>query len=393
MSVEAIPLRRMSLAMFGAGFANFSILYCVQPLLPAFAREFGLGAAQSSLSLSMTTGIVAVAVLVTSSLSDAFGHRRLMIVSLIASAIVTLAAAAAPNWASLLAARAMIGLTMSAFLPSAMAYLAEETPPQSVGLAVGLYIGGSAFGGMLSRIIAGVLADFVSWRLSLALIGAASLVAAALLPRLLPPAAHFTPRPLVWRNVRDAFAAHLKDPFLLLLFIAGFFLMGAFITIFNYVGFHLMAPPFGLSQAAVGLIFAVYPVGSLGSAWLGAWAGRGRRERIFLLSIVIMGLGVALTLSSALVVSVIGMAVMTFGFFGAHSIATSWVGARATCARAQASSLYLAFYYLGSSLIGTFGGVFWDRGGWNGVMLATGALIAGLLAIALRFLALARAGR
>ena len=390
---ETWPLRRMSLAMFGAGFANFSILYCVQPLLPAFAREFGLGAAQASLALSVATGVIAFCVLLTSSLSDAFGHRRTMIVSLVASAMMTLAAALAPDWTSLVAARALAGLTMSAFLPSAMAYLAEETPPRSVGLAVGLYIGGSAFGGMLARVIAGVLADVASWRWALAMVGAGALAAALAMPRLLPPARHFTPRPLALRPVFAAFATHLRDPVLAPLFLAGMLLMGAFVTIFNYVGFHLMAPPFGLSQAAAGFIFVVYPVGSLGSAWLGALAGRWRREPVFTGAILIMAAGVAATLSEQLVVAVLGMAVMTFGFFGAHSIATAWVGARASVARAQASSLYLAFYYLGSSLLGGLGGLFWDRGGWNGVVAATAALIVFLGVVALRLLALARAVR
>lgn len=388
MTAETGGLRRMSLAMFGAGFANFSILYCVQPLLPAFAQSFGLGAAQASLALSITTGIIAFGVLATSALSDAYGHRRLMIVSLIASALATLLAAAAPTWGGLVAARALIGVTMSAFLPAAMAYLAEETPPQSVGMAVGLYIGGSAFGGMLARMIAGVLAEFGSWRLSLAVVGAASLAAAALLPRLLPPAAHFTPRPLALRAAGEAFRDHLRSAFLRPLFLAGLLLMGAFVTIFNYVGFHLMEPPFLLGQAAVGMIFAVYPIGSLGSTWLGALAGRGRRERVFLLAVIVMAAGVAMTLANSLVAAVAGMAVMTFGFFGAHSIATSWVGVRATTARAQASSLYLAFYYLGSSLVGTLGGYCWDHGGWSGVVAATGAMIVGLLAIAGRMIQL-----
>jgi YNFM family putative membrane transporter len=387
---DAVSLRRMSLAMFGAGFANFSILYCVQPLLPAFARAFDLGAAQASLALSVATGVIAVCVLLTSSLSDAFGHRRAMIVSLGASAATTLAAALAPDWTSLVAARALSGLTMSAFLPSAMAYLAEETPPRSVGLAVGLYIGGSAFGGMLARVVAGVLADVASWRWALATVGAGALAAALAMPRLLPPARHFVARPLALRPTFAAFATHLRDPVLTPLFLAGMLLMGAFVTVFNYIGFHLMGPPFALSQAAVGFIFVVYPVGSLGSTWLGALAGRWRREPVFAAAIAIMAAGVAATLSEALVVAVLGMAVMTFGFFGAHSIATAWVGARATQARAQASSLYLAFYYLGSSLLGGFGGLFWDRGGWSAVVAATAGLIAFLGAIAARLLVLGR---
>jgi MFS transporter, YNFM family, putative membrane transport protein len=52
--------RRASLALFLGGFATFSLLYCVQPLLPEFAAEFGVSAAQSSLALSLSTGLLAL---------------------------------------------------------------------------------------------------------------------------------------------------------------------------------------------------------------------------------------------------------------------------------------------------------------------------------------------
>ena len=63
--------RRTILALFAAGFSTFALLYCVQPLMPEFSREFGVGAAASSLSLSLTTGLLAVSMLVASSLSEA----------------------------------------------------------------------------------------------------------------------------------------------------------------------------------------------------------------------------------------------------------------------------------------------------------------------------------
>ena len=59
-------------------------------------------------------------------------------------------------------------------------------------------------------------------------------------------------------------------------------------------------------------------------------------------------------------------------------MASSWIGRRALTANGQASSLYLFCYYVGSSVAGTAGGVFWHHYGWNGV----GLFIAGLLAIA-----------
>jgi len=53
--------RNTMLAMFCAGFAVFDLLDYVQPLLPMFSADFGVGAAQSSLALSVTTGLMAPA--------------------------------------------------------------------------------------------------------------------------------------------------------------------------------------------------------------------------------------------------------------------------------------------------------------------------------------------
>jgi YNFM family putative membrane transporter len=80
--------------------------------------------------------------------------------------------------------------------------------------------------------------------------------------------------------------------------------------------------------------------------------------------------------------------VLTFGFFGAHSVASSWVGRRAVQARAQASSLYLFFYYFGSSVVGSLGGIAWADWGWPGVTVLIGALSLAALAIALRLVLL-----
>jgi YNFM family putative membrane transporter len=74
-----------------------------------------------------------------------------------------------------------------------------------------------------------------------------------------------------------------------------------------------------------------------------------------------------------------GLAVMTFGFFGAHAVVSAWIGVRARNAKAVASSFYLFFYYSGSSVAGTLAGVFWSAKGWAGVT----AIVCTLLALGL----------
>jgi MFS transporter, YNFM family, putative membrane transport protein len=380
--------RRLNRALFAAGFSTFAILYCVQPLLPEFSREFEVSAAVSSLSLSVSTGLLAVAMLVAGSLSEVWGRKPVMVASLLASALLTILSAAAPNWTSLLLARMLIGITLSGLPAVAMAYVSEEVDPKSIGLAMGLFIGGNAVGGMAGRVISGVLTDLGSWRLAVGLIGTIGLASALAAWRSLPASAHFKPRRADPADLLRSFAEHLRDPGLRGLFAEAFLLMGGFVTLYNYLGYRLTEPPYSLSQTAIGAIFASYLIGTLSSAWIGALAGRLGRRRVLWAMIAIMLVGVGLTLFQHLALILTGIVAVTFGFFGAHSVASSWVGNRALGAKAQASALYLFCYYAGSSAIGTLGGVFWTRWAWPGVAGLVTVLLLAALALALWLISL-----
>jgi MFS transporter, YNFM family, putative membrane transport protein len=359
--------RRTNLALFAAGVATFGLLYCVQPLMPQFSRLYGVSAAGSALSLSLPSGILAVAILFAGAVSDAWGRKAIMSASLLSSAALMLLAAIAPDWPSLLTLRALLGLTLSGLPAVAMTYLSEEVHSESIGLGMGLYIGGSAAGGLGGRLITGVLADFFGWRIAVAVMGAIGLTAAWLFTRCLPPSRHFTAQPWHGRALRARFAGILSDPGLRWMFAEGFVLLGAFVTVYNFITYRLMAPPYGLSQSAVGLIFSVYLVGMLSSTWMGHLAGRLGRRKLLWIMFVVMLAGLLLTMLDSLWLIVSGIAVITFGFFGGHSIVSSWVGRRGGSAKAQASSMYLFAYYLGSSIAGAAGGLFYAARGWRGV--------------------------
>ncbi|WP_083876625.1 MFS transporter [Ideonella sp. B508-1] len=232
-----VPFARISFALFLAGFSTFSLLYCVQPLLPEFAGAFGLSPAQSSLALSLATGALAVAIFSMGALSQALPRRGLMATSMVLAALLNLAAALAPSWPLLLTCRLLEGLVLGGVPAVAMAYLAEEMEPRRLGSAMGLYVGGTAFGGM-------------------------------------------------------------------------------------------------------------------------------------------MGLGVLVTLGSSLAAIATGVGLVTIGFFIAHAVASAWVGQLAGAHKGHAASLYLLFYYLGSSSIGAVGGWFWLHGGWPAEVALTTVLAA-----------------
>lgn len=384
--------RRISLALFLAGFATFSLLYSVQPLLPEFARHFAVGAGTSALALSLTTGLLAVSILFAGALSQSVGRRWLMFASMVLAASCNLAAALAPDWHLLLLARAIEGVVLGGVPAVAMAYLAEEIDARGLGFSMGLYVGGTAFGGMSGRVIMGVLTDAFGWRAALAGISVLGLVAAVGFVLLLPPSRRFVrsagagmgQHARVWKD-------HLRSPALPMLFAAGCLLVGVLVSVFNTIGFRLSVAPFALGQAQIGLIFTAYLLGMGVSPVAGGLADRLGRAPVLLACVVLMAAGVLLTLSNALGVLIAGICVLTLGFFGAHAVCSGWVGIAAAHSKGHASSMYLLIYYMGASVLGVAGGWFWEWHAWPAVVAFCLALLAAALWIALRLRSAGRA--
>src|SRR5262249_12875878 len=147
---------------------------------------------------------------------------------------------------------------------------------------------GSAIGGMVGRILVSILTDVLSWRIALGTIGGCGVVGALVFWRVAPPSRSFAPRTHDWASFFASVRYLAQDAALPWLYSEGFLLMGAFITIYNYVAFHLQASPYSLSQTAVGALFLLYIVGSFSSTWFGQLAGRLGRRRVFWIPIVIL---------------------------------------------------------------------------------------------------------
>jgi YNFM family putative membrane transporter len=378
---------RANIAFFLAAFSVFASLYSVQPLLPMFAQYWVRDAGTASLALSATTATMALALIPASMLADRLGRRRLIVGALLATAILGALLPFTQVWWQLITLRTLMGLTLAGVPAVAMVYLSEEMDPEALGYSMGLYIGGTAIGGMAGRVISGVLSDWLGWRLGTGILASLIVAAAIAVAVLLPRPRHFVRDPIrlpdLWRRCRASF----DDAALPWLFASSFLLMGGFVTLYNYAGFRLALPPFDLSHAAIAAIFLVYLLGGVSSTWAGGLSQRLGRRKVFWALVALMGTGMAVTMIEDTIVIVIGLAIATTGFFAAHGVASAWVTRRARIGKAQASAIYLVAYYLGASILGTLGGYAWTAWAWPGVMLVSGgaAILALLVAIRLIF--------
>jgi YNFM family putative membrane transporter len=342
--------RRINLAVFSAGFSVFLLMYAVQPLLPVFAREFHVSPTTSSLALSLTTACLAMSMLVIGAIGEGWSRKSVMSLSLLAAAILTLLSSIVRDWPMFLLIRAIEGVTIAGLPALAMAYLGEEIHPDALGISMGIYVGSGALGGMTGRLLTGLFTDLFSWRPTLAGIGGIGLVAWATFSRSLP-----------------TYSSHLRDSVLVALFIEAGIVLGTLVTVYNYSSFRLLAAPYSLSQTAVGSVFGLYVFGFFSSSLMGFLSHRVHRLGLLRAGLGAMGAGVLATMMRPLIVIIIGIGLVTIGFFAAHSVASSWVSIRARQGTAQASALYLFFYYMGASIAGSVGGIFWSAYAWMGV--------------------------
>jgi YNFM family putative membrane transporter len=376
--------RRVCAALFAAGVATFALLYSTQALLPELSTAYGVTPAQSAWSLSLATVGLGVALLITGPLSERIGRTRLIHLSLTLSALVGLACAVAPSWPVLLGLRLLQGITLAGLPAVATAYLREELHADTHARAAGLYIGGTALGGMAGRLITGAVAEAYGWRGGLGVVAVVGLVCAGVVALLLPASRNFVARPTASMARRA-----LSDPALLSLYAIGACSMGAFVAVYNAMGFRLTSAPFGLGAGAAGAVFLVYPVGTLSSAISGRLADRYGRRAVMPFGSLLTAAGLLLTWSDRLPIVVVGLAVMTAGFFCVHGVASGWVPVRAHAGgvpAGQAASFYLFAYYAGSSVIGSLSGGAWSAGGWPAVVALASVfvLIGGVLSARLR---------
>lgn len=373
---------KVSIAFFAAGFNTFAILYTAQPLMPEFSEAFNVTPATSSLSLTLTTLALAVSMIIFGSISEAVGRKQIMVGSMFAASLLcVLTPLSGESFTMLLILRTLQGVVLAGVPSIAMAYINEEIHPRSMPLAMGLYISGNSLGAVFGRVFSGLMGDVFNWQIAFLSIGLISVIATIIFWKLLNPSRNFRAQKLSAGSLLGTLIGHMKNPVLVSLFSVGFLLMGMNIALFSYVTFVLLGDPFYINQSIVSWIFLILLIGTVSSTVNGSLVVRLGQEKVLYLGLTILTAGILILFIPSVLTIILGLSLFTYGFFASHSVVSGLVGRNAQKNKAQASSLYLFFYYVGASLLGTFAGLFWVSHYWPGVVFVN--LIAALLCFVL----------
>ncbi len=363
------PSRKAAAAVTLCGVCAFLELYCTQPLLPLLAHNFHASKTGVGMTVSAATMGVALSAPVFGAITERLARKRVIVISILGVSIPTLLAATSTSLAQLIFWRFLQGTMVPGIIAVVVTYIGEEWPPQRVALIMSFYVSGTALGGFLGRISAGILADQFSWRVSFLALGTASLVGAAAVAAWLPHGHRRTHPPPTPDPGEKIFMGGIKEIFqtrrLVATFAVGFNVLFSLVGVFTWITFYLSAPPFSLSTTALSSLFFVYLIGLFVTPGAGYLITRvGLRTGIggaICCSIA----GVLLTLAHSLPLVVLGLTMLSSGVFIAQTASQSHLRVAAPSdARVTAAGIYITCYYLGGTAAGVLPGAFWAFGKW-----------------------------
>ncbi|HAO06499.1 MAG TPA: MFS transporter [Chryseobacterium sp.] len=373
----------IKLCIFLSGLSVFAQLYLFQSLLPMVAEHFHKTVGDSSLLVSSSTIGMALGLFFFAFRADSFSRKKLMVFSLIASAVLTIISAWIPSLMLLIIIGMVKGFVISGVSSVALAYLTEEVEISVVALAISMYLSGNTIGGMSGRILATLLAGEFGWRNAVLMIGIQSLILGLVFWRLFPDSKFFKPQKTDYHLKMKQMKILICDSYMLRLYFIAALLMGTFVSVYNYMTFRLESEPFSLSHVFIAFIFLMYTFGVLGTMITSRLSAKFEKKYILKGSIFFLLTGLILLLSEHIYIVVFGLGLFTLCFFAAHTMASQMTALHAKEGKSSATSIYWLFYYFGSSFLGSGTGYLLHSTSWNvfiGVLISV-IMIAFLLTI------------
>jgi predicted MFS family arabinose efflux permease len=362
------PSRWAVAAVALCGVCAFLELYCTQPMLPLLAHLFHASKTGVGMTVSAATLGVALSAPIFGALTERLPRKRVIVASLIGVSLPTLLAATSTSLAQLIFWRFLQGIAVPGIVAVVVTYIGEEWRPDRVALVMSFYVSGTALGGFIGRVSAGILADWFNWRVSFLVLGTAALAGAGAVAAWLPHGRR-RPSPPAPSDAALSFPYQVQALFrrrrLVATFAVGFNVLFSLVGVFTWITFHLSAAPFLLSTTALSSLFFVYLVGLVVTPAAGFVISRVGLRAGIAAAIGCSMAGVLLTLAPSLPVVILGLTLLSSGVFVSQTASQSHLRVAAPPeARVTAAGLYMTCYYVGGTAAGVVPGAFWALGKW-----------------------------
>jgi len=365
----------------GAIVAN---IYYSQPIIELIAPAIGLSAHGASLVVSLTQVGYALGLFLLVPLADLLENRRLILATVVLSALSLLGAAFTVRADVFLAISLLIGFS-SVAVQMLIPMAAHMAPEASRGRVVGNIMSGLILGILLARPVASVVADHLGWRAVFIVAAGVSVAILALLAFTLPrrqPAhsASYGELLLSMLQLLKRFPALRERALYQAL------MFGAFSLFWTTVPVELTRV-YGLSQTQIAVFALVGAIGAVAAPIAGRLADAGHGQAATLLALVLAPLAFLLGwLPKGVIALAITGLVLDFAVQMSMVTGQRIIYELDASSRARLNGLYVTSIFIGGALGSAFASSLYERAGWGGIVALGMALPAlGLVIFALQW--------
>lgn len=154
----------VTLLALAAFFAGAALRVC-DGLIPRLAQDFRLSTGQAGSAVFVFAIAYGLMQLVFGPLADRFGKARMVTVAVAGCSMTAFAAAAAPDFDTLLVARIAWGMAAAGIVPLAMAWIGDAVPFEERQPTLARFLLGTLSGMMAGQLAGGIFADLAwGWR-------------------------------------------------------------------------------------------------------------------------------------------------------------------------------------------------------------------------------------
>lgn len=340
-----------------------SVMYATQPIQPLLAQEFDISIVKASSFTAVIMFFLAIAPIIYGYILERVNAKKVLMIASSILFVTNIFLSMSVNYEMFLFARVVEAIVIPAILTACMSVLASDK--KNIKLNMSIYVASTVFGGLMGRLMAGIIAQEFGWRAVFIALSLALLVGLYFIKRF-----NFNVETnMVKAKPMDVFYL-LHDKRFLLIYGLMFTVFFVFAGVLNILPFRIKELFPDSTESQIGLLYIGYGMGILVSLSIFKIIKFFKGEiKTILAGIVVFGISTIFFVSLNPYILFITVFILCLGMFTVHTVSTRLANSLKESQKALTSGMYLSFYYIGGTVGSIIPPILYAQFGWNFTIL------------------------
>jgi YNFM family putative membrane transporter len=338
-------------------------MYATQPIQPLLALEFDISIVKASSFTAVVMFFLAIAPIIYGYILERIDAKRVLMSASLILFVTNIFLSLSVNYEMFLFARVIEAIVIPAILTACMSILASDK--ENIKLNMSIYVASTVFGGLMGRLMAGIIANEFGWRAVFLALSLALLFGLYFIKRF-----RFNVETNMVKAKPMDVLYILHDKRFVLIYLLMFCMFFVFAGVLNILPFRIKELFPDSSESQIGLLYIGYGMGIVVSLTIHKIIKFFKGEvKTILAGILVFALSNIFFVSLKLYTLFITVFILCIGMFIVHTVSTRLANSLKESQKALTSGMYLSFYYIGGTVGSIVPPIIYAQYGWNFTIL------------------------